>query len=494
MQHTSQSQRLFVLVVVMFFLAIGFFNKDRFLAPSPPHPSPEMSALGVPSVPQSTPILSADGDDFSAIVDAMGPAVVNISTRRTAKEAPSQEEPAEGATDPFAPFFGPEEGPGPDAPAEGLGSGFIIAQDGIILTNAHVVDGADEVSVRLRDQREFLAKVMGVDRLSDTAVLKIDGQNLPIIPIGASPSIRVGEWVVAIGSPFGFDNTVTAGIVSATARSLPEEGYVPFIQTDVAVNPGNSGGPLINTRGEVIGINSQIVSKTGGYQGLSFAIPMDVALHVKEELLANGRVRRGKLGVSVQDLSQGLAESFGHSSPDGALVGMVSPKGPADLAGLKAGDIILEMNGVKVTDSKSLPPKVALLKPGSLAHISLWRDGKIIALDIKVVELEDTTRGVEPQEPQDPTTTDHLGLGTRSLSPEELKALALDGGVLVEQAVGSAKKAGLRAGDIIVAVNGDRIQDQKDLKDRLSPKKEKDSVALLIQRQGDTLFLPFPLH
>ncbi|NBS17704.1 MAG: PDZ domain-containing protein [Gammaproteobacteria bacterium] len=347
---------------------------------------------------------------------------------------------------------------------------------------------------KVRDQREFPAKVMGVDRLSDTAVLKVDGQNLPIIPIGASPSVRVGEWVVAIGSPFGFDNTVTAGIVSATARSLPEEGYVPFIQTDVAVNPGNSGGPLINTRGEVIGINSQIVSKTGGYQGLSFAIPMDVALHVKEELLANGRVSRGKLGVSVQDLSQGLAESFGLSTPDGALVGMVTAKGPADLAGLKAGDIILEMNGVKVTDSRSLPPKVALLKPGSLAHISLWRDGKILALDIKVVELEDTSRGVEPQVPSNPTTADHLGLGTRPLSPDELKDLGLDGGVLVELAVGSAKKAGLRAGDIIVAVNGDRIHDQKELKERLTPKKEKDSVALLIQRQGDTLFLPFPLH
>ena len=494
MQHSSRSQRFIVLVVVVLFLAIGFFNKDRFIAPSPLLPTQEASDLGAPSVNPILPIASTDRDDFSAIVDAMGPAVVNISTRRIAKEAPPQAPAGEGEADPFAPFFGPEEGAEPEAPAEGLGSGFIIAQDGIILTNAHVVDGADEVSVRLRDQREFPAKVMGVDRLSDTAVLKVDGQNLPIIPVGATPSVRVGEWVVAIGSPFGFDNTVTAGIVSATARSLPEEGYVPFIQTDVAVNPGNSGGPLINTRGEVIGINSQIVSKTGGYQGLSFAIPMDVALHVKEELLANGRVSRGKLGVSVQDLSQGLAESFGLSTPDGALVGMVTAKGPADLAGLKAGDIILEMNGVKVTDSRSLPPKVALLKPGSLAHISLWRDGKIIALDIKVVELEDTSRGVEPQVPQDPTTADHLGLGTRSLSPEELKALALDGGVLVEQAVGSSKKAGLRAGDIIVAVNGDRIQDQKELKERLSPKKEKDSVALLIQRQGDTLFLPFPLH
>ena len=494
MQYSSRSQRFIVLVVVVFFLAIGFFNKDRFIAPTPSLPPQEASALGGPSVNPILPIASTDRDDFSAIVDAMGPAVVNISTRRTAKEAPTQVPLGEGEADPFAPFFGPEEGPGPEAPTEGLGSGFIIAQDGIILTNAHVVDGADEVSVRLRDQREFPAKVMGVDRLSDTAVLKVDGQNLPIIPVGASPSVRVGEWVVAIGSPFGFDNTVTAGIVSATARSLPEEGYVPFIQTDVAVNPGNSGGPLINTRGEVIGINSQIVSKTGGYQGLSFAIPMDVALHVKEELLANGRVSRGKLGVSVQDLSQGLAESFGLSTPDGALVGMVTAKGPADLAGLKAGDIILEMNGVKVTDSRSLPPKVALLKPGSLAHISLWRDGKILALDITVVELEDTSRGAEPQVPSNPTIADHLGLGIRPLSPDELKGLGLDGGVLVEQAVGSAKKAGLRAGDIIVAVNGDRIHDQKELKERLSPKKEKDSVALLIQRQGDTLFLPFPLH
>ena len=492
MQHSSRSQRLLFLGVVVFFLAIGYMNKDRFIAPIPQVTRVDKTPLGDQAAPPITPKMSTDSDDFAAIVDRLGPAVVNISTRRKGKETPANAAPSEREADPFAPFFGPEEEPQPEGPAQGLGSGFIIAQDGIILTNAHVVDGADEVSVRLRDRREFPAKVMGVDRLSDTAVLKVEGEHLPIIPIGPSPAIRVGEWVLAIGSPFGFDNTVTAGIVSATARSLPEEGYVPFIQTDVAVNPGNSGGPLINTRGEVIGINSQIVSRSGGYQGLSFAIPMDVALHVKEELLAHGRVSRGKLGVSVQDLSQGLAESFGLATPDGALVGMVTPKGPADQAGLRAGDIILEMNGVKVTDSRSLPPKVALLKPGSFAHVTLWRDGKTLAVDIKVDELEDPAPAAEHQGSSPPMQENPFGLGTRDLTPEEQKAEGVEGGIVVERAEGHAQKLGIRPGDIIVAVNGDRIHHPKELNDRLSA--QKGSVALLIQRQGETLFLPFPLH
>jgi serine protease Do len=371
-----------------------------------------------------------------------------------------------------------------------MGSGFIVRPDGVVLTNAHVVDGATEVTVKLADRREFTAKVVGVDKLTDTAVLKIDAQNLPSVHIGNPADTRVGEWVLAIGSPFGFENTVTAGIVSAKSRSLPEEGYVPFIQTDVAVNPGNSGGPLLNIRGEVIGINSQIYSRTGGYQGLSFAIPIDVALNVEQQLLEKGRVSRGKLGIAVQDLTQGLAESFGLPNPNGALVGMVPPDGPGAKAGIKPGDVILELNGKTVRDSRELPPKVADMKPGSEAVLKVWREGKAVELKATVAELEDKSSETAEKAVEQ---VDHgrLGLAVRPLTTEEQKSAQILGGLRVEKVTGPSAKAGIRKGDIVLAVNGQPIKDATHL--RNIAEQAGKHLALLIQRGDSTLFVPVQL-
>jgi serine protease Do len=436
-----------------------------------------------------------DFEDFAEIAATAGPAVVNISTRLDPSkvQAEMDEGPsgAPGEGDPFLPFFGPQEAPKPEAPKEGMGSGFIVRGDGVVLTNAHVVNGATEVTVKLQDRREFTAKVIGVDKLSDTAVLKIEGANLPIVPIGNPNATRVGEWVMAIGSPFGFENTVTAGIISAKARSLPEEGYVPFIQTDVAVNPGNSGGPLLNTRGEVIGINSQIYTSSGGYQGLSFAIPIDVALEVERQLLEKGRVTRGRIGVSVQDLSQGLAESFGLEKPEGALVGMVTPDGPGAKAGIKPGDVILELNGEKVLDSRELPPKVAILKPGTAAKLKIWRDNQNLELKVTVVELDEA-----PAQPLQKTEgkaqkPGRLGLSLRVLSPDERQHLGVNGGLLVERVEGPAQKAGILKGDILLSINGEAVNsvdEVRKLSEKVGP-----HVALLIERQGNTLFLALNL-
>ena len=468
-------------------------SMPRQVTPEAKVPAPSATPT-VPVVPAS-PVTQAGETvlaDFAGIAANSGPAVVNISTSRD-RGGPSEkeDEPQDpGYGDPFAPFFGPQAPPENEAPSQGMGSGFIVRPDGVVLTNAHVVDGATEVTVKLADRREFTAKVVGVDKLTDTAVLKIDAQNLPAVRIGNPADTRVGEWVLAIGSPFGFENTVTAGIVSAKSRSLPEEGYVPFIQTDVAVNPGNSGGPLLNIRGEVIGINSQIYSRTGGYQGLSFAIPIDVALNVEQQLLEKGRVSRGKLGIAVQDLTQGLAESFGLPNPNGALVGMVPPDGPGAKAGIKPGDVILELNGKTVRDSRELPPKVADLKPGSEALLKVWRDGKAFDLKVMVAELEDKSA---PQADKASEQADHgrLGLAVRPLTGEEQKAAQIQGGLLVEKVTGPSAKAGIRKGDIVLAVNGQPIKDAAHLKN-LAEQAGK-HLALLIQRGDSTLFVPVRL-
>ena len=445
------------------------------------------------SAPVAAPPVSAVLADFAAIAAETGPAVVNISTRN--KTVPSHEEddqaapsPPEGG-DPFAPFFGPQAPPDREAPAQGMGSGFVVKPDGLILTNAHVVDGATEVTVKLADRREFPAKVIGIDKLTDTAVLKIEAQNLPAVRIGNPASTRVGEWVLAIGSPFGFENTVTAGIVSAKSRSLPDEGYVPFIQTDVAVNPGNSGGPLVNIHGEVIGINSQIYSRTGGYQGLAFAIPIDVALNVQQQLVEKGKVSRGRLGVSVQDLTSGLAESFGLPKPEGALVGMVLPDGPGAAAGIKPGDVILALNGEPVRDSRELPPRVADLKPGSEATLKVWREGKPTDIKLTVAELEDQSPAASPES----ASADHgrLGLAVRPLTAEEQKARQLKGGLLVEKATGPAARAGVRQGDIVLAVNGQLVTGAAQLHELA--KQAGKHLALLIQRAGNNQYVPIPL-
>ena len=465
-------------------------------AQTPALPTPGETPAIQPAPTSSVPALEAPAKsstalaDFAVIAADNGAAVVNISTRGPQAESmPEAEGP--GAGDPFAPFFGPQETPDSPTPAQGMGSGFIVTPDGVVLTNAHVVDGASEVTVKLADRREFVAKVVGVDKLTDMAVLKIDAQNLPAVRIGNPAEARVGEWVLAIGSPFGFENTVTAGIISAKSRSLPEEGYVPFIQTDVAVNPGNSGGPLLNVKGEVIGINSQIYSRTGGYQGLAFAIPIDVALNVEQQLLKNGRVSRGKLGIAVQDLTQALAESFGLPNPNGALVGMVPPEGPGAKAGLKPGDVILEMNGQPVRDSRELPPKVADLKPGSIASLKVWREGKMIDIQVTVAELEDNAAQTASK-PEEAAEPGRLGLAVRPLTAEEQRATQTQGGLRVEKATGPSAKAGIRRGDIVLAVNGVTVNDAAKLKE-LAQQAGK-HLALLIKRGNDTLFVAVELN
>jgi serine protease Do len=358
-----------------------------------------------------------------------------------------------------------------------MGSGFIVEPNGVILTNAHVVAGADEVRVRLTDRREFKGKVLGVDKPTDIAVIRIDAKGLPTVKLGDPGSIRVGEWVVAIGSPFGFENTVTAGIVSATSRSLPDGTYVPFIQTDAAVNPGNSGGPLFNMKGEVIGINSQIYSRTGGYQGLAFAIPVDVAANVKTQLVQHGKVERGRLGVSIQEVSQSLAQSFGLDRPRGALVAQVEKGSPAERAGIKPGDVLLGVNGKTVERSAELPPLVAAVKPGTRARLELWREGRKQTLDVTIGALNPEQVAVGPAS-EAGAEAGKLGLAVRSS----------ENGLVVENATGAAARAGIRAGDVVTAVNGKPVKNVEDLK--AAAEKAKGSVALLVRRGDASMFVP----
>ena len=428
---------------------------------------------------------------MSAIVARNGAAVVNISVSGTAKRsAAAQGLPQLDPSDPFYEFFrhfgGPQQ-PG-DQPTRGQGSGFILRADGIVLTNAHVVEGADEVMVKLTDKREFKARVLGVDKVSDVAVLKIEASNLPTLKIGSTADTRVGEWVLAIGSPFGFENSATAGIVSAKSRSLPDDNYVSFIQTDVAVNPGNSGGPLFNMAGEVIGINSQIYSRTGGYQGLSFAIPIEVVMKVEEQIVKYGKVHRGRLGVSIQELTPSLAESFGLKKSGGALVSLVDGSGPAANAGLEAGDVILALNGKEISSSGELPPLIADIRPGDSAKLTVWRKGGSREIEVKI--------GAQP-EPQlagaEDSRTDHgrLGLAVRPLAPEERRRLDSQGGLLVENATGTAARAGILPGDVVLSINGEPVASAEQLRALVS--KAGKRVALLIQRAEARLFVPVDL-
>jgi serine protease Do len=340
---------------------------------------PISQASAATTTPAAAPMATLPPNGFSQLVARHGPAVVNVSVvgkmKVNGNEPDMPEMPNPGPNNPFGEFFKHFRAPSPgqDMPRHGQGSGFIVSPDGYILTNAHVVDGASEVTVKLTDRREFRAKVVGADRTSDVAVLKIDAKDLPSVQLGNSKDVQVGEWVVAIGSPFGFENTVTAGIVSALARALPGDGYVPFIQTDAAVNPGNSGGPLFNLEGKVIGINSQIYSGTGGYQGVSFAIPIDVALGVKDQLVQHGKVTRAQLGVVVQEMDTALAESFGLDKPRGALVAAVTPDSPAARAGIESGDVILAFEGKAIDHSTDLPLLVTSAKPGTKVSIEVWR-------------------------------------------------------------------------------------------------------------------------
>ncbi len=443
-----------------------------------------------PPAAQSAPLVTGL-PDFTTLVDRYGPAVVNIQVTGNTKV--SQEEsqvPQLNPNDPFSQFF--RGFPMPKAPpsgvVRGLGSGFIVSADGIILTNTHVVEDAKVVTVRLTDNREFQAKVIGKDPVSDVAVLRIDAKNLPTVKLGDSGRVKVGEWVVAIGSPYGFDNTVTAGIVSAKARSLGNESYVPFLQTDAAVNPGNSGGPLFNLKGEVIGINSQIYSRNGGFQGLSFAIPINVAYRVENEILQTGHVTRGRLGVTIQTVSQSLAESFGLPRPEGALVSFVDPDSPAQKAGLETGDVIMKVNGEPLVRSNDLPAKVAELKPGTKLTMEVWRKGSMRELTATIGSFKEE-KVASADNPS--VSKGRLGLAVRPLTPQEREESGITGGVIVDAASGPAADAGIEAGDIVLAVNNTPVTSAQQL--RSLTEKAGKHIALLVQHGEAKVFVPIDL-
>ncbi|OGA22530.1 MAG: peptidase [Betaproteobacteria bacterium RIFCSPLOWO2_02_FULL_65_24] len=437
---------------------------------------------------QTTPTARAL-PDFSGLVKQYGPAVVNISTTAKARmPAIPGLEPGHPLYEFFRQFGG--QVPQGDQIRQGVGSGFIVTQDGYILTNAHVVAEATEVTVRLTDKREFKAKVIGSDQRTDIALVKIEAKALPTVRIGDPEKAQVGEWVAAIGSPFGLENSVTAGIISAKARSLSGESLVPFIQTDVAVNPGNSGGPLFTMNGEVIGINSQIYSRTGGYMGLSFAVPIDVAMKVKEDLQKFGKVSRGRLGISIQSVSAELAESFGLAKPQGALVTSVEPGSAAQKAGIATGDIILAVNNRNVEEAGDLARTIAQMKPGSNVALKVWRKGATRELRASLGEVPPENVAQAGESPS-AGAQGKLGLAVRPLRPEERKQLSADGGVMVESATGPAARAGIRPGDVILALNDTPVKSVEDLR-RLADK-AKGNVALLVQRQEGKIYVPLKI-
>ena len=458
---------------------------------------PQQQAAGPSSMPavQSAEMARAL-PDFSGLVEKYGPAVVNVEVVEKAQPASGPQ--GLSPNDPFYDFFrrfgipAPDQGPrGNSPPVRGAGSGFIVSADGYILTNTHVVGNADEVTVRLTDRREFPAKVVGADERTDVAVIKINAANLPTVKLGDPTRIKPGQWVLAIGSPFGFENSATAGIISATSRSLPSDNYVPFIQTDVAVNPGNSGGPLFNLAGEVIGINSQIFSRTGGYMGVSFAIPIDVARNVEDQLVKTGKVVRGRIGVTIQDVNAQLAESFGLDRPRGALVSSVEKDGPAAKAGLEPGDVILGVNGKPIERYGELSGTIAAMKPGSDATLDVWRGGKKQSFGVKVTELKEQQQQAKlggRQKDHEMNKASQLGLTVRQLDAQEKEQAETQGNLVVEEVTGPAASAGVQPGDIILGVNGKRVKTVKELQDE--SKNSGKNVALLIQREDAQIFVP----
>ncbi len=467
-----------------------------------------------PAVTATAPLPSATGvaaPDFSAITARYGPAVVNISTTGTRKVSLQGDDEDDADSAPAAQRGGPDAqmqeflrqfgfppgmfgqgqrgGPAQELPTRGQGSGFIVSPDGVILTNAHVVRGADEVTVKLTDRREFRAKVLGQDARTDVAVLKIDASGLPTVPLGSSQALKAGEWVLAIGSPFGFENTVTAGVVSAKGRSLPDDSAVPFIQTDVAVNPGNSGGPLINASGQVVGINSQIYSRSGGYQGVSFAIPIELALHVKDQIVAHGKVEHARLGVSVQEVNQAFADSFKLEKPEGALVSSVEKGSPANKAGLQSGDVIQQVNGQPIVSSGDLPAVIGLASPGDTVKLGVWRQGASKALSATLANADDKAAQVASK--KEATAQGKLGLALRPLQPDEQQQVGVDSGLVVQQASGPAAMAGVQAGDVLLSINGISVKNIDQV--RATVAQSQKSVALLILRGNSKIFVPVNL-
>jgi serine protease Do len=454
-------------------------------------------ALAGPSLAQNRGL-----PDFTQIVESQGAAVVNISTTQARQRRAQPQVPQLDEDDPFYEFFrrfvprGPQ---GPQGPREfesaSLGSGFVISPDGYILTNAHVVEAADEITVKFNDKREFRAKVIGVDRRTDVGLIKIEASGLQAVRFGDPTKLKVGEWVVAIGSPFGFENTVTAGIVSAKGRSLPQENFVPFIQTDVAINPGNSGGPLFNLSGDVVGINSQIYSRTGGFMGLSFAIPIDVAMEISSQLRTVGRVSRGRIGVVIQEVSKELADSFGLGKPSGALVNAVEKGGPAEKAGVETGDVILKFDGKSVGASSDLPRIVGATKPGSRVTMQVWRKGQTKDVAVVVGEVPDdrvaASRGARPGEKKPELAANRLGLVVSDLAEDKRRELRLQGGVLVDEVRGQPR-ADIRAGDVIVAFsakgNTTELKSAKQFNDLVTNLDKGATITLQIRRGEANIF------
>ncbi|WP_150429262.1 DegQ family serine endoprotease [Dechloromonas sp. CZR5] len=457
----------FAALIVLWFLSTGIFAQAR----------------GLP--------------DFSDLAEKQGPAVVNISTTHVVRGQAQMMPFPFDENDPAFEFFkrfiprSPGGGMPRDFENKSLGSGFVVSGDGYILTNAHVVDGADEVTVRLTDKREFKAKIIGADKRTDVALIKIEASGLPVVKLGDPAQLKVGEWVVAIGSPFGFDNSVTAGIVSAKGRSLPQENYVPFIQTDVAINPGNSGGPLFNMRGEVVGINSQIYSRSGGYMGVSFAIPIDVAMDIQSQLRASGKVSRGRLGVVIQEVSKELADSLGLARPMGAVVNSVEKGGPAEKAGVEAGDVILKFDGKAINSSADLPRLVAATRPGARSTIQLWRKGTTRDIQVTVGEMPDEKlAGGKPSKSAKPAeqAPNRLGLVVSELTAEQKRELKMNSGLLVEDVRGIGARSDLRAGDVIIAVisKGATTEVKSvDQFNKLLAQFEKGSNVTLLVRRGE---------
>jgi serine protease Do len=461
------------------------------------------NVVAAAAVAAVSPVSPVGAPDFSGITQRYGPAVVNISVTGVRHAAKDDEDgasaqrgmPGMDPKDPMFEFFkrfrGPEGGsPGQrDMPLRGQGSGFIVSADGLILTNAHVVKDASEVMVKLLDRREFSAKLLGADPKTDIAVLRIDAKNLPVVPIGNVKDLKVGEWVLAIGSPFGFENTVTAGVVSAKGRSLPDDSFVPFIQTDAAVNPGNSGGPLFNARGEVIGINSQIFSRSGGYQGLSFAIPIDVATNVKDQIVATGKATHARLGVTIQEVNQALADSFKLDKPEGALIANVDPDGPANAAGLVSGDVITKVDGQPIVASGDLPAVIGQSIPGTKVTLEIWRKGQREQITAKLGDASD--KSVKVARSDAAAGQGKLGLALRPLQPQERRQAGVQAGLLVEDAGGAAALAGVQPGDVLMAVNGTPVSNVDQV--RAAMAKTDKTVALLIQRDGNSIFVPVRL-
>jgi serine protease Do len=463
---------------------------DPQVAAATPQPAPAAERV-VPAVPF---VPAGQVPNYRAIVKQSAPAVVGITVEGTHKMSAEEGGLPEGMeNDPFFKFFrgmpgfsqrGLQQGP-QATPFKGLGSGFIVSSNGLILTNAHVVREAKDVTVKLSDRREFTAKVLGTDTTTDIAVLKIDAKDLPVVRLGDSKNLEVGDPVLAIGAPYGLEETATAGIVSAKGRSLPGDAVVPFIQTDAAVNPGNSGGPLFDGTGSVVGINAQIYSRSGGFQGVSFAIPIDVALKVKDQIVATGKASHGRLGVTVQDLNQTLADSFGIKEVGGALISSVAPGSAAAAAGLKSGDVITEVNDQPVVGSGSLSSLIGMSPPGERIKLKIWRDhsertveARLGGIDDKVSEVADAGAASGGQ----------LGLSLRPLTRDEKREAKVDAGMVVEDVDGAAARAGIQQGDVLLAINGKTVQSVEQVKSVLAGKPR--SVALLVQRDGEKIFVP----